>query len=123
MHGRNAVPLGTLVTLFGCTALGIWVANFIIPSFTGPPWQTVVAIVGIAAVVGVVGRPTSQLESALVRPSTEADPEPRRPLRNVGPGAHDAFPGGAIVQPAFQPSVANAANVRADRMSDGATPL
>lgn len=113
MHAREAVPLGTLAVLAAVAAIGIWAAEFIIPGFSGPPWQTVVAILGIAVVVGVVGRPSEQLDLSAVPASTEPDPEPRRPLRNV---ATEGLAGGAAAQPAFQPQIVpNAPHVTADK--------
>ncbi len=121
MHAREAVPLGTLAVLAGVAGIGIWMAEFIVPGFSGPPWQTVVSIVGIAFVVGIVGRPSAQLDPRSLPVSTEPDAQPRRPLRNV---VHDGLTGGAAAQPAFNPqNVANATYGAADKEMDRTAPL
>lgn len=121
MHAREAVPLTTLAIIAGIAAIGIWLANFIIPGFSGPPWQTVVSVVAVAVVVGVIGRPSAQREPHPSPERTAPDPEPQSPPQSA---ADEGLAGGTAAQPAFRPQhAAYVSSVVADRKMDSTTPL
>ncbi len=109
MYGRDALPVRGFTVAAGMAGFGILIADSTVPSFSGPPLGTVLAVILIAAFVGVIGQPSAQ-HVPVIAPDPgpavmDRAPEPTRRARNVIAVVPDLSTAPLIAQPAFQSAI------------------